>query len=120
MESSEFSGIERRRSARTKLTVPLRIHGQDRNGEKFTVDAETHTVSDSGCLLYLEASLNLDQTLFLVNANTRQSIRGRVVSSWRQPAGKTFVGIEFLSQAQNFWSNELPNSEESDPSKSAR
>ncbi len=119
MESSEFSGIERRRSVRTKLTVPLRIHGQDRNGEKFMIEAETHTVSDSGCLLYLEASLGLDQTIFLVNANTRQSIRGRVVSSWHQPAGKTFVGVEFLAPAQNFWSNELPSSEQGEPSKSA-
>ena len=120
MATSEFSGIERRRSARTKLTVPLRIHGQNRNGEKFTFEAETHTVSDTGCLLYLEASLNVDQTLFLVNANTRQSAQGRVVSVWRHPGGKMFVGIEFSSQAPKFWLSELPTSEKVDPSKPAR
>ena len=118
METSEFSGVERRRSARTKLTVPIRIHGQSRNGEKFTFEAETHTVSDSGCLLNLEASLNVDQTLFLVNALTRQSVQGRVVSVWRHPGGKIFVGVEFLSQNRDFWSSELPSSE--NPSKSAQ
>ena len=110
MVASDFQETERRRSVRTKLTIPLRIQGQTRSGEEFTVEAETHTVSDSGCLLYLETSLFVDQTLVLWNEKTSQSIHCRVVSTWRHPGGKIFVGVEFLAPTRDFWGSELPSS----------
>lgn len=106
MTAVDFPGKERRRFVRTKLVTPLRVDGQTRTGEEFTVEAETHTVSDSGCLMYLEANVFVDQTLVLLNGKTGQSIQGRVVSTWRHPGGKIFVGLEFLSPSQVFWRSE--------------
>lgn len=115
MAGSDFPGPERRRSARTKLVIPLRVHSRTRAGENFTVEAETHTVSDSGCLIYLESNLSVDQTIVLLNEKTGHSIQGKVVSTWRHPGGRIFVGVEFSSPTQNFWRSELPSSQMNDP-----
>jgi hypothetical protein len=116
MTSFDFTGTERRRSVRTKLVIPLRVLGQTRTGEEFAVEAETHTVSNSGCLLYLETIPVVDQTLVLLNGKTGQSTKGRVVSTWRHPGGKMFVGVEFVSPSQDFWGSEFPSSQIGDPS----
>ena len=108
MTTLEFSGPERRRSARTQLAVPARVHGQTRTGEEFTAEAETHTVSDSGCLICLDATLFVDQALNLTNGKTGQSIRGKVVSTWRHPGGRIFAGFEFSSPSGDFWRSEIP------------
>jgi len=105
LSTLSFPGPERRRFARTQLTTPVRVHGQSRTGEEFTAEAETHTVSDSGCLICLETNLFLDQTLVLFNGKTGQSVRGKVVSTWRHPDGKIFAGFEFVSPTQYFWQN---------------
>jgi len=117
MASSDFPETERRRSVRTKLAIPVRIHGQTRAGEEFTAEAETHTVSDSGCLIHLEASLFVDQTLVVSNGKTGKSVKGRVVSTWRHPGGRIFVGIEFLSPTEDFWQSESPSAQTVDPFK---
>jgi PilZ domain len=106
--------IERRRFVRTKLAVPLRLIGQKRTGEEFTVDALTHTVSDSGCLVHLDTVLFVEQPLELRNETTGQSIKGRVVSTWRHPEGKVFAGLEFASPSPGFWTGEPPISHTGD------
>lgn len=108
MANFDSREIERRRFVRTKLTVPLRLLGQKRTGEEFTVEAVTHTVSDSGCLVHLETVLFIDQPLELRNETTGQSIKGRVVSTWRHPEGKVFAGLEFASPSPGFWPGESP------------
>lgn len=102
-----FLGTERRRSVRTQLAVPVRIRGLTRKGEEFTAEAETHTVSDSGCLICLEAHLVADQALILSNSKTGLSVHGKVVSAWRHPGGKMFVGFEFASPAEDFWGTKI-------------
>jgi len=115
MTTFQFSGPERRRSARTQLVVPVRVHGQTRTGEEFTAEAETHTVSDSGCLICLDATLFVDQALNLTNGKTGQSIRGKVVSTWRHAGGRIFAGFEFLSPSEDFWRSEIAISHADNP-----
>src|SRR5208337_3203609 len=102
MASSDFPETERRRSVRTKLAIPVRIHGQTRAGEKFTAEAETHTVSDSGCLIYLEASLFVDQTLVVSNGKTGKSVKGRVVSTWRHPGEGSLLALNSCPRQRIF------------------
>ena len=115
MTTFQFSGPERRRSTRTQLVVPVRVHGQTRTGDEFTAEAETHTVSNSGCLIYLDATLFVDQTLNLTNGKTGQSIRGKVVSTWRHPGGRIFAGFEFSSPSEDFWRSEVAVSQTDNP-----
>ncbi len=116
MTTFESPEIERRRSVRTRLAVPVRVQCQSRIGEELKVEAETHTVSDTGCLIYLEAGLSVDQTLVLFREKTGQSMKGRVVSAWRHPGGKIFVGVEFMSPSPDFWRDELQEHELGNPS----
>lgn len=79
MAALDFPGTEGRRSVKTKLVMPLRVHGQTRTGEEFSVEAETHTVS--GC--YLRRIFGATNTLvprWAIRLNPRQDAvpsRGR-------------------------------------------
>jgi len=100
---SGYRRIEKRRSARVTLSVPLRVDGQTVSGEEFIVRTRSHFVSEGGCLLLLDKEVALDQALVLMNEHTRQSIQCRVVSTRRHRDGKRYVGVEFMSPTSNFW-----------------
>jgi c-di-GMP-binding flagellar brake protein YcgR len=103
MQIANYRRVERRRSARVTLAVPLRVDGQTLNGEDFILRTHTHTVSQFGCLLPLDAELAPDQTVVLFNENTRQSVQCKVVTTRRTREGKRILGLEFISPQSNFW-----------------
>jgi len=85
------------------LGVPVRVDGETISGEKFIVSTTTQALSQYGCLLHLEELVVVDQTLVLMNEHTRQSAQARIVSTRRQRNGQQYVGLEFISPAENFW-----------------
>jgi PilZ domain len=103
MPVSGYRRIEKRRSSRVIMSVPLRVDGQGLNGEPFAVNTHTHTISHHGCLILLEQDVVLDQVLVLMHEYTRQSMQARVVSTRRYRDGKKYVGLEFLPENPNFW-----------------
>jgi c-di-GMP-binding flagellar brake protein YcgR len=103
MQISAYRRIERRRSARVTLAVPLRVDGQTVSGEQFIIRTQSHTVSQFGCLITLEEEVAPDQTVVLMNEHTRQSVRCRVVTTRRHRDGKRYLGVEFVSPKCNFW-----------------
>jgi hypothetical protein len=103
MQISHYRRIERRRSARVTLAVPLRVDGQAISGDDFIIRTQSHTVSQFGCLIPLEAEVAPDQTVVLMNEHTRQSAQCRVVSTRRYRDGKKYLGVEFMSPKLNFW-----------------
>jgi PilZ domain len=102
MQIASYRRLERRRSARVTLAVPLRVDGQALNGEEFMIRTHTVTVSQFGCLLPLDAELAPDQTVVLLNENTRQSVTCKVVTTRRRDE-KRYLGLEFVSPDRNFW-----------------
>jgi hypothetical protein len=104
MTVTNYRRIERRRSARVTLAVPLRVDGQAVTGEEFIIRTHSHTVSQFGCLISLEEEVIPGETLVLMNEHTRQSVQARVVTTRRHRDGKRYLGVEFVSQtAANFW-----------------
>jgi c-di-GMP-binding flagellar brake protein YcgR len=104
MTVTNYRRIERRRSARVTLAVPLRVDGQAVTGEEFIIRTHSHTVSQFGCLIPLEEEVVPGETLVLMNEHTRQSVQARVVTTRRHRDGKRYLGVEFVSQtAANFW-----------------
>jgi c-di-GMP-binding flagellar brake protein YcgR len=103
MPFPSYGRIEKRRSARVTLSVPLRVDGETISREKFIVRTQSHTVSQFGCLLLLEQEVALGQALVLMNEHARQSLQCRVVSTRRGRDGKQYVGVEFMSPSSNFW-----------------
>jgi len=104
MQVVNYRRVERRRSARVTLAVPLRVDGQALSGEQFIIRTQSHTVSQFGCLLCLDEEVVPDQTLVLMNEHTRQSVQCKVVTTRRHRDGKRYLGVEFTSaNANNFW-----------------
>jgi hypothetical protein len=94
---------EKRRSSRVTLAVPIRVDGENISGDKFIVSTTTHVLSQYGCLIHLEEEVLIDQTLVLMNEHTRQSAQARIVSTRRHRNGHKYVGVEFISKAEDFW-----------------
>lgn len=103
MVVSTYRRGEKRRSVRVTLSVPLRVDGKEVRGEQFTIRTKTHTVSEFGCLIFLENEVVLEETIVLMNENTRQSVLCSVVSTRRHRDGKKYVGVGFISPKPNFW-----------------
>jgi len=104
MQVVNYRRVERRRSARVTLAVPLRVDGQALSGEQFIIRTQSHTVSQFGCLLSLDEEVVPDQTLVLMNEHTRQTVQCKVVTTRRHRDGKRYLGVEFTSaSSSNFW-----------------
>jgi len=103
-----FRCKERRRTVRVMLTVPLKVRGKSVEGEPFSVETRSHTVSLHGASIELEAEVVLGAILQLENERTREKIEGKVVTIRHSRDGKTYVAIEFTSQDVNFWHMSFP------------
>ena len=104
-----FRCKERRRTLRVSITVPITVHGQDENGDKFRVKAKSQSVNRHGALLQLDQAVVVGQMLILVNENSDRTVESRVVSVRRdRESNKTYVGVEFISADSNFWHMSFP------------
>ena len=103
-----FRCKERRRTLRVSLTVPLTVHGQSDDGEKFAVKATSLSVNRNGGLLCMDQLVVPGQFLKLNNENSERSIECHVVSIRRERDGKTSVGVEFTTPDSNFWCMTFP------------
>src|SRR5215475_3865931 len=81
---------EKRRSSRVTLAVPVRVDGQNIEGDKFIVSTVTIALSQYGCLLQLDEDVLVDQTLVVMNEHTRQSAQLRIVSTRKQRNGHKY------------------------------
>lgn len=70
--------IERRRSDRLTLTVPLVISGVDENGEEFECDAQTVNVNRDGARILIPRFLRSGQQVKVVNKLNRRKAVFRV------------------------------------------
>ena len=103
-----FRCKERRRTVRVMLTVPLRVSGTTDIGEKFSVQAMSHSVSLYGASIELEQGVVLGEIIRLENDITKEKVEGKVVSIRRTREGKRYVAIEFTDAEPNFWHMAFP------------
>jgi hypothetical protein len=103
-----FRCKERRRTLRVMLSVPLKVHGQTVDGETFSVETRSHTVSLHGASIELAPKVMLGDLLKLENERTREKIEGKVVTIRHSRDGKTYIGVEFVDQDVNFWHMSFP------------
>jgi PilZ domain len=103
-----FRCKERRRTLRVALVVPLTVHGQTEEGEKFSARAHSQSVNRNGALLHMDHLVVMGQTLMLVNEHANRTVESRVVSIKRERDGKTYVAVEFATPDANFWQMTFP------------
>ena len=70
--------IERRRSNRLMLTVPLRVRGVDENGDSFDCDAQTIDISRHGARIRIVRALASGQHIRVTNMINRREASFRV------------------------------------------
>lgn len=110
-EAQVANHIERRRSERFPLALPLTVRGVSLDMRPFQQDTVTLSVSDHGALLALSTTVTLGQTLFVMNPQTQDKVEAWVTRFGIPYGAMTTVGIEFARPDANFWSaNLLPKS----------
>ena len=100
-------GIEKRRSIRVELRIPVTPRWEAVKGSPVEERTETRVVNAHGCLLLLKAPVSQGQRIELVNRNTGNVRGGRVVWCGAIEAdGRTQVGVELESPDFDFWAEQ--------------
>src|SRR5438270_916655 len=95
--------IERRRTARVGLAVPLKVQGETVGKEKFLAKTTTLCVCGHGGLITLNVPVVAGQTISLIKEQSEQEAECKIVSVRQGDDRKIYVGIEFLDPSCNFW-----------------
>jgi hypothetical protein len=95
--------IERRRSPRRLLDVPLIVTGETAEKVPFTEETFTISVSAHGALVLLAAHVALGQTIILIKPATLEGREGRVSRMGATYGGLAQVAIEFAQPVPEFW-----------------
>lgn len=102
--------INRRRSERVALSVPVIVKTKTRQGESVQEETYTAVVNAHGGLMKLKMELQTGQPITLVNARTKieQSCRVVRVETPSTAAGSFAVAFEFDEPAPDFWPVTFP------------
>jgi D-sedoheptulose 7-phosphate isomerase len=100
--------VERRRSQRVIMRVPVTVSGTSAEGKPFQEETVTAVINAHGCLAVLETPVRLSQILKLHNRATRAELDCRVVHVGKQQGGKALAGLEFLRASPTFWQVAFP------------
>jgi hypothetical protein len=95
--------LERRRSPRRLLDVPLIVSGETTEKQPFREETFTISVSAHGALVLLANRVALGQTIVLIKPETRQEQEGRVSRLGAPYGGLAQVAVEFAQPVPEFW-----------------
>jgi PilZ domain len=100
---------EKRRSERLMLTIPLRIHGRDKEGTEYFDEARTVTLNRHGARIQIARLLTPGQTVRLTNLVSRKEAEFRVVGpvSPRTEKGGDW-GVECVDHQLDIWGIQFP------------
>jgi len=94
----------RRRSVRAELEVPVVVRLTAKDGSPQEEATHTKVVNAHGCLLLLKAVVVEGLSIELINPDTNEVRRGRVVFCGAvDSAGRTQVGVELEDPDPKFW-----------------
>jgi hypothetical protein len=100
--------LERRRSPRRLLDVPLIVRGESAERQPFREETFTISVSAHGALVLLATKVALGQTLVLMKPETQQEQEGRVSRLGSPYGGLAQVAVEFSRPVPEFWPDNVP------------
>ena len=95
--------VERRRSQRLPLTIPVKVYGRSPRNLPFRAVTATMTVSKYGGLLDMKPRVKLGQRILIVNSFTEEERECRVVYVETKQRGRRRVAVEFSSGDGDFW-----------------
>jgi hypothetical protein len=102
--------IERRRSSRVAIRIPVKIFGNGDQGQLLDTAAEAIAVNRFGALICVSVSPALGSRVELLNGLSQETREFRVVRvSDPREDGLFELGVEILYPARNFWGIPLPD-----------
>jgi len=104
----DVEAIDRRRSQRVMIQIPVHAHLQTPDGKDLHVDAFTLSVNAHGCLLTMDFKPDDGQRMRLVNPKTTVGQSGKVIRAQRARDGSYAVAFEFDAPAPQLWSIVFP------------
>ena len=106
---ASLKDVDRRRSERLLITVPIRVEGVDRDGEKFNEETRTLVVNRHGARIYLQRMVAAGATLLVTTLVGRRSGKFRVVGPTQPHSGAGGEwGIECQESNSNVWGIGFP------------
>lgn len=100
--------LDRRRTLRVALSVPLHVRAASDSIDRFNLKTCTLSINSHGALIQLDPEVSVGETLLLVNENSGKAAEARVVSVHRGKDGKNYVGVEFAEENPAFWDMNFP------------
>jgi hypothetical protein len=99
----------RRRSQRVIVSVPITVsNGGGNKNAAFQEETQTLVVNAHGAMIALAASVVKGQTLQVKNRVTQEDQACKVVYLGPVSGGKAQVGVDFTSNAPDFWRIAFP------------
>jgi hypothetical protein len=95
--------INRRRSERVLLHVPVRVVTETMEGKRVQEETHTLVVNAHGGLLTLKMEVVPGQPVLLINPKNGKEQKCRVVRVENPPGGELAVAFEFDTPAPHFW-----------------
>jgi len=101
--------VEQRRSERLLITMPIRVEGVDRNGEKFNEESRTIVINRQGARIFLKRPVSAGAMLVITTHFARRSAKFRVVGPTQPPSGEGGEwGVECTEANANIWGIGFP------------
>src|SRR5258706_3400122 len=102
--------IERRRSSRVSLRIPVQLSINENHGEQFRTDGEVIAVSRCGALIRAPFSPSPGCRVEVLNSLSQETREFRVIRVMNaRERGFFHLGLEILYPACNFWDVPFPD-----------
>lgn len=108
--ASARSMIERRRSSRVSICIPVKLSASETQGERVDGQAEAIAVSRCGALVRAPFSPELGSRVEVLNGHSQETREFRVVRvTDAKERGFFHLSLEILYPAQDFWGVRFPD-----------
>jgi hypothetical protein len=98
----------RRRSQRVLMQVPVRVRGNDSQGNAFEEETETLAINAHGALILVNARVTSGSKLMMQHKRTQEEHECHVVFLGPVRGGKAEIGLEFSEPHPTFWRVAFP------------
>jgi PilZ domain len=100
--------LERRRSSRVLIRIPVKVFSDGSHGEPLDVAAEAIAVSRFGALIRVPLSPALGSRIEVLHPVSQETQEFRVVRVVPKDDGLFELGVEILYPSRNFWGIQFP------------
>ena len=107
--------VNRRRSERVMLQIPVVVQVKTRDGKDFREDTQTVVVNAHGGLLKLRMEIKTGQPILLINERAKMQQSCHVVRVETSEAGYSAVAFEFDQPSPQFWPIVFPPADWASP-----